>query len=361
MTERAPYLARDIGALERRHHRLTLLGLGILVAFAVGPLLSEPLGALTASRLARFQHVGEFCLAALHALLTPVRGGFHLVLAVGVLYALFDRVRAARQHRRVMASLRSKTLAPESALADAARAVGLAPTRVVLVDGLPTPALTVGWLAPRVLLSMRVLALLGPEQIERVLAHEAAHVRRRDPARLFLMRFVAQALFWLPMFRHLADDLAEEMEIIADDEAASAPSDGVASDVDPAGALVLADAIVTLARAFAPAPTTQLSGAGVLAHPSPDLLERRVRRLLGERVIARSHVRRTHVATAMVALGVFWLGLFPSLHPVSHAGAAVAIHCEHEGLSPFAHLVCRCDDEAMAHAGSSDAHCEGMH
>lgn len=361
MTGRAPYLARDIGALERRHHRLTLLGLGILVAFALGPLLSEPLGALTASRLVRFQHVGEFCLAALHALLTPVRGGFHLVLALGVLYALVDRIRAARRHHRVMASLGSETLAPNSALVDAARAVGLAPTRVVLVDGLPTPALTIGWLAPRVLLSTRVLALLGPGQLERVLAHEAAHVRRRDPARLFLMRFVAHALFWLPMFRHLADDLAEEMEIIADDEAAaSAPSDGGASDVDPAGALVLADAIVTLARAFAPAPTTQFSGAGVLAHPSPDLLERRVRRLLGERVIARSHVRRTHVATAMVALGVFWLGLFPSLHPVSHAGAAVAIHCEHEGLSPFAHLVCRCDDEAMAHSGD-DAHCEGMH
>lgn len=348
-----------MNAIEQRHHRLTVLGLFLLVLFALGPLLSGPIGALAASRLGAYEHLGALCLTALHALLTPVEGGFHLMLAAGILLALLDRARAWRQHRRIVGSLRFDAVPPDSALARAAQSSGVDTARIAIVRGLPTPALTIGWLRPRILLAARTLEVLTADQLARVLVHEAAHLRRRDPARLFLMRFVAKALFWLPLFRRLADDLAEEVEMIADDAAARWADPCAAAASPPAGALLLAEAIVTLAAAFTPVhPTPRLVGAGVLAAHAPDALERRVRRLMGEEVRARSRVRRVHLMTATLALGLFWTGLFPSVHPVG-AGGHGSAHCEHDGWSPFAHLICRCDDAAGDDAARS--HCDETH
>ena len=359
-----------MNAIEQRHHRLTVLGLLLLVLFALGPLLSGPIGALAASRLGAYQHLGALCLTALHALLTPVEGGFHLVLAAGILFASWDRGRAWRHHRAIVGSLTFDAVSPGSRLARAAESSGVDPARIAIVRGLPTPALTIGGLRPRILLAERTIEVLTADQLVRVLAHEAAHLRRRDPARLFLMRFVAKALFWLPLFRRLADDFAEEVEVLADDAAVRWAAPGDAGAKPSAGALLLAESIVTLAAAFAsPRGASRLAGAGMLAAHAPDLLERRVRRLMGERVLARSHVGCTHLMTAALALGLFWTGLFPSVHPAGGDGAHGTAHCDHAGWSPFAHLICRCDDEAAGDAGNGDAgngdavrsHCDGMH
>lgn len=349
-----------MNAIEQRHHRLTVLGLVLLALFALGPLLSGPIGAVAASRLGAYEHLGALCLTALHALLTPVEGGFHLVLAAGLLFALVDRARAWRQHRRIVGSLRFDAVAPDSVLGRAAEAAGVDVDRIAAVPGLPTPALTIGWFRPRILLSSRTIEVLPADQLARVLVHEVAHLRRRDPARLFLMRFVAKALFWLPLFRRLADDLAEEVEVIADDAAARWVDPRASAARAPTGALLLADAIVTLAAAFTSRrEVPRLAGAGLLAAHAPDLLERRVRRLMGEQVPAGSRVRRSHLMTATLALGLFWTGLFPSVHPIGSAGHGTA-HCDHDGWSPLAHLICRCDD-VEGEGGAARAHCEGMH
>ncbi|MCL4214102.1 MAG: M48 family metalloprotease [Gemmatimonadales bacterium] len=352
--------------VERRHRRATVMGLGLLTAFALGPLLSAPLGAAVASRLGEYQHLGALCLAAVHALLTPVQGAFHLVLMAGLLYGAWDRALAWRRHDAIVGSLRLQRPAPDSILSRAAEAAGLTPSRVALVHGLPTPALTIGWFRPRVLLAAESLRVLSAEQLVAVLAHESAHVRRRDPARLFAMRFVAKALFWLPLFRRLADDLAEEVEILADDEAARAIEARAKEAPGVPGSLVLAEAIVTLASAFAGQASVtprspRLMGVGMLAADAPDLVERRVRRLMGESVAARSHVRRSHLLTALLAVGLFWTGLFPTVHPLEAQGAHMVAHCEHLGWSPFAHLICRCDEEGDALVADARAHCEGMH
>jgi Zn-dependent protease with chaperone function len=90
---------------------------------------------------------------------------------------------------------------------------------VVLPDGLPR-AFCVGLVRPVIVLSSGTLARLRPVEVEAVIGHESAHVRRRDPLRVAALGILADALFFLPVVRRLADRHATLAEISADAVAA---------------------------------------------------------------------------------------------------------------------------------------------
>ena len=115
-------------------------------------------------------------------------------------------------------------------------------------------------------------------ELNAVLAHEQAHVVRRDPLRLAALRFLACTLFWLPALRRLADDVTDEAEIAADD---------IAAGDQP---LVLASAILRVAswRDLRAGP---LGAIGATGFTCRDLLERRIRRLAGEPAFGRTCFR----------------------------------------------------------------------
>ena len=102
----------------------------------------------------------------------------------------------------------------------AARAVGLDPAVLWVVRGLPNPAFTIGWIRPRIYVTSDLSRELNEGELRAVLAHEGAHVGRRDPLRLGLLRFLAHVVFWIPALRRLAADMADESEVQADDVAA---------------------------------------------------------------------------------------------------------------------------------------------
>jgi Zn-dependent protease with chaperone function len=78
-----------------------------------------------------------------------------------------------------------------------------------------------GLLFPNVIISSGMLELLDEAEATAVLAHEAAHVRRRDPARALAVRCAANALFYLPLARHLSKKALVASELGADSLAAS--------------------------------------------------------------------------------------------------------------------------------------------
>src|SRR5439155_12889806 len=131
-----------------------------------------------------------------------------------------------------------------------------------IVRGLPNPAFTIGWLRPRVYVARELAGALPDAELNAVLAHEQAHVVRRDPLRLAALRFLACTLFWLPALRRLADDVTDEAEIAADD---------IAAGDQP---LVLASAILRVAswRDLRAGP---LGAIGATGFTCRDLLERR--------------------------------------------------------------------------------------
>jgi Zn-dependent protease with chaperone function len=77
-----------------------------------------------------------------------------------------------------------------------------------------------GLLFPRVIISTGMLELLDEAQLTAVLAHEAAHVRHRDPARALAVRCASNALFYLPLARHLSQKSLVAAELGADSAAA---------------------------------------------------------------------------------------------------------------------------------------------
>lgn len=309
-------------ARERTHRRLTLLAIAALLVLGVSPAVGHHLPLDTTTFLAGLDHVGAVCVTALHHLLAPVHGVYHIVLLAGLCFALWDRVVAWRRMRRTLGPLPVRLPRAGDSFWLAAVSAGLDPGRVRIVRGLPTPAFTVGVLSPVVYVAESLIGRLSAAQVAAVLAHERAHLVRRDPLRQSLLRALACTLFWIPALRRLADDMADDAEVLADD---------AASGSQP---LVLASAILALAHGPA---RMKHSGAEV-GFDQPDLLDRRIRRLAGEDAVVSSHVTRRSLAAAGAALSMVWLAGLLMVHPLP--AASLGQHCDHRGESALAHLFC---------------------
>ncbi|MDO8501987.1 MAG: M56 family metallopeptidase [Gemmatimonadaceae bacterium] len=300
---------------ENLHRRMLLLSAATLLLLATLPTIAHHLP-IALGELPGVQHLWRFCLAALNDVLTPVHRAFHIALAIGLAYAFRDRIKATRSLRSVLANLDAQCPQEGDAIWNAAIAAGVDPSIVRIVAGLPNPAFTAGALAPRIYVASNLGARLSADELALVFAHEAAHVRRRDPLRLSIYRFLSCMFFWIPALRALSDDIADEAEIEADDSAgARAP-------------LILASAILRLADCGGS--SRILSTVGF---QNPDLLERRVRRLAGEETSLPTRLTRLSIIGACLSVAlVFSSGL------AAAAGPGGPAHCRHTHTLPFAHL-----------------------
>lgn len=102
--------------------------------------------------------------------------------------------------------------------------LGLAAVALRIVDAGDSP-LTAGWWRPVVLLPAAVLARMPADLLEALLAHELAHVRRRDYLVNLLQGVVEVLLFYHPVVWWLSHRIRHERELVADDLAASALGD----------------------------------------------------------------------------------------------------------------------------------------
>lgn len=341
MSRTDTFLTVAMRAREHAHRRMVLWGIGVLVLLSLSPVVGHHVSARVDAAVMGYDHVWTLCLIALHSLLGPVHTGFHVLLAAGVLYAVWDRLSAMMRLRRTLCILEKVAEVPSAVITDSARRAGIALRAIRIVPGLPNPAFTAGWWAPVIYLARELEHLLSAEELIAVLAHEAEHRRRRDPLRLSLLRFLACTLFWIPAFRRLVADMADEAEIDADDAAARTQP------------LVLASAILSLASWKSPlnagggAHHTPAGGVvGLVENGGPPsanhdaLLERRVRRLAGETAAVPSRLTRRSLFGAAATLAMVWVSGIVVAHPMP-AMNAHASHCEHAGASALSHLFCR--------------------
>jgi Zn-dependent protease with chaperone function len=159
--------------------------------------------------------LGELAAACQRYALPQVRPVSVLVLAIGsvglaVMFltarAVIRQVRASRRFERDL------------------RRLGPLPgaVRAHVIDQDYPHAFCIGLLRPRIYVSRTALEILGEDEREAVLAHEAHHARRRDPLRLLLSRALADGLFFLPALRRLTERYAALAELAADEAAAGA-------------------------------------------------------------------------------------------------------------------------------------------
>lgn len=313
---------------EQSRRRAVLWAIASLLVLSTSPVFAHHLALGAQLLFAGADHLGAFCLTALRLLFAPVHYAFHIILAMGLAYGVWDRWRAWRSGVHALGPLEAAVPAPGDVFWQAAQEAGVDAHRLRLVAGLPSPALTVGTIRPVIYVARELELELTRDELVAVLAHEGAHLARRDPFRLSVLRFLACVLFWIPTLRRLADDMADEAEILADDRAARGRP------------LVLATAILTLAQrhSHARAPDAPRPSVGFCQR---HLLDRRVRRLAGEPAPAHSHVTRRSVMGALAALSLAWSsGLLMALPLPAALAAQHASHCEHHGESAIQHLFC---------------------
>ena len=351
MDHASGHLPAPLRVREEAHRRGVLVGMGALIVFSTSPVFGHHLATSAEALLAGRDHFLNVCLIALHMLLEPVHETFHLLLVAGLVYAIWDRGRAWVGLRTALGAVAWDTPTRDGVLAGAARRAGLALDQIREVQGLPNPAFTAGWFTPRIYVASALAHQLSTDELTAVLAHEGAHVERRDPLRLSLLRFLACTLFYLPALRRLAADAADEAEIAADDAAVTRK--GVP-------ALALASAILEIARCWGRATTATAfdldrSGAAV-GFQSVDLLDRRVRRLLGEDATVGTHVTRRSLAGAGAALAAVWMSGLMMAHPLPPGVEADA------GFLGFSrsstNTSARATATAMRHGTHDDSHCE---
>ncbi len=340
----ASFLAPPMRDREQRHRRLVLGGVGALVLLSLSPIFGHHLSARVDAAVIGQDHLWGICLIALHLLVAPIHTAFHGLLVAGVVYAIWDRGRAWFRVRRALAWLPAQESDDTHAgLGISIRRAGLTASQVRVVDGLPNPAFTAGFIRPTVFICRTLPETLSTEELTAVLQHEARHVRRRDPLRLSLLRFLGCTLFWIPAFRRLAADVADETEIAADDAAAHE------------NPLVLASAILVLAQwrdtSSRHAPSSRLmtgdvtplvSGGGHGSGAAFDtLLERRIRRLAGESAEVATRLTRRSLLGAALTLGLVWVSGVIVAHPMPGMDPATeGAHCAHANASAWSHLFC---------------------
>ena len=355
----ADYLARPLAHREQSHRRTILFAVGALILLSTSPVFGHHLASRAEAMLIGRDHLLNVCLVALHELLSPIHELSHIVLAAGVTYAVAARLRAVLRLRRTLGVLSAVDARENDGIARAAASVGLPVGTLRVIPGLPTPAFTAGWLRPRIYVASELAAKLSADELAAVVAHEAAHVRRRDPLRLSLLRFFSQTLFYIPALTRLAEDIADEAEIAADDLALANRA------VRPTA---LASAIVALADwGVGSAQRTSVALGAAVGFQQPNLLERRVRRLIGQDVPVGTHVTRRSVGGAVAALTVVWLSGLMMAHPLpadasTLTGAVSALngmehhessHCQHRGHWAFTHIFCL----GVSHHAAGAVHC----
>lgn len=142
--------------------------------------------------------------------------------------------------------------------------VGVSRPVQIVKSAVVTVPTVVGWLKPVILLPAASIAGLSPGQLQAVLAHELAHIRRHDYLVNLLQHTVETLLFFHPAVWWVSRVVRQEREHCCDDVAVAAAG----------GALDYAQALATLEELRAEPPSLVLAanGGSLLA---------RIRRLTG--------------------------------------------------------------------------------
>lgn len=90
------------------------------------------------------------------------------------------------------------------------------PVRVLRSTVVRVPAV-IGWLRPVVLIPAAALAGLSGRQLELIIAHELAHIRRADYLVNLLQVFIETVLFYHPAVRWMSNRVRQERELCCDD------------------------------------------------------------------------------------------------------------------------------------------------
>lgn len=191
---------------------------------------------------------------------------------------------SAHQYRlikRQAMSIRSGAVAPlrlSNAVQEISHAFGLAPAPVVIVNGIASPFV---WCLGRLTLAWpnQLLRDGNEDAVRSIIAHELAHIRRRDHWVAWLELIAATIWWWNPLFWLVRRNLRMSAEMACD---------AVALETFPDARCAYAEMLLGLATV----PQTGTTGLVLRVNTStPRLFERRMSMIVSESVNSRFSVR----------------------------------------------------------------------
>ncbi|MEM7315279.1 MAG: M56 family metallopeptidase, partial [Planctomycetota bacterium] len=155
---------------------------------------------------------------------------------------------------------------------------GMRTAKVAEVINVATP-IVVGLLRPTILLPAGILSGLNAAELEMVLRHELAHIRRRDVWVQFFQRLAEAALFFNPSVWLISRQISRLREYCCDEIVCGSEADEDKSRV----ASSYAAALLAVAEMSLNSKKSRLVGIATTGR-TPSELRRRVQRVLGEPV-----------------------------------------------------------------------------
>lgn len=172
---------------------------------------------------------------------------------------------------------------------NAARRAGLAGGQVTVVESKALFAFTYGLLRPRVAVTGGLVATATEHELNAVLAHEAEHVRGRDPLRTLIAGALAAHHFTVPLLSHLRVTFAADRELTADRRA-----------VAHCGTRAVAGALLKVSGMPGWAPSAPTSTMG-----TPALLDARITQLEAGRAPRPAPPSRWQVAASVTGVAAY--------------------------------------------------------
>jgi beta-lactamase regulating signal transducer with metallopeptidase domain len=216
-------------------------------------------------------------------------------------------------HRLRTSAMPQAPEAVHAAFQRISRAIGLRRSVLLRVSSAIASPVTVGAMRAIVLLPVSAVTLLGPDELEVVLAHELAHVRRADFVWNLVQTLVETLFFFHPAVWWISGRIRHERELCCDD---------LALKICP-NPVVYASALFHLEEHR----SRQMRLAMALdGHQSAQTLRMRIARILGESMPFKANrsLRPVSAAAVLAALVVLLVptpqviaGLRPSHSPVA--------------------------------------------
>lgn len=193
-------------------------------------------------------------------------------------------------------------------VAHISRQLGMRQTVRLLESARVRTPLTIGWLKPVILLPIGFVNHLSINEIEAVLAHELAHIARRDWLFNLLQAIVESLFYYHPAVWWITQIIRRERENACDDVALAATGNPLA----------FARALVQVQEMATSAPALALAARG----PKGGLLLARIRRILNQSPPQQHRIMEKMIATFILVALLALVGLRANSVPAIEAAFA---------------------------------------
>jgi len=137
------------------------------------------------------------------------------IIGVGSIKGIFKAGHAMLVAKRFSGNLRHVPVDSFPGLRDLARKDGV--QIIPFEDEVIRSAFTIGLVKPAIYISTGLIEELTPEELRAVVLHEIHHAVNKDPLRLFILSFITDMFFFLPIGHYLTSSFYIHKELAADE------------------------------------------------------------------------------------------------------------------------------------------------